>query len=199
MPDNKLHGKQIKDKSINLEKQGFVLDDYTFVDINNAPVFVLSNKTVSDYASASNAVLVNKEYLSDRVTYLEDLIYTGTAGNEMYVNDTPNQTSNVSNLIIGSISIPNYKEGTSVEIELNGLTLLHKKTSGARPTNITEGECYFSNDNGATAVAPANYIFDSNTTALYLAYDAYDNTGKPIVGFEIEPDDVITIFYNKKL
>lgn len=197
MPDNKLHGKQIKDKSINIDSQGFILNDYTFADLSNTPLFALSNKSVADYASASNGVLVNKAYLTDKVTYLEDLISQTVAGFEMYVVTNPNATTNVANLILTGIDIPDYKSGTDVEIELNGLTFFHKRASGLPPTVITEGECYFSNDGGANAVSPAEYVFDSNTTELYLAYTSYDIFGTPLVGFEIETIDTITIFYSK--
>lgn len=62
-----INGEQIRNNTIILNTKVVPIADYEFITLTGSTVFALSNKTISEYNAATGSVLVNKNYLEERI------------------------------------------------------------------------------------------------------------------------------------
>lgn len=63
-----ISGEQIRNNTIILNTKVVPNADYEFITLSGSTVFALSNKTLSEYDAATGSVLVNKNYLENKIS-----------------------------------------------------------------------------------------------------------------------------------
>lgn len=127
---------------------------------------------------ANNAPRATLYYYTGQ--FLSDVL-TGESGSIGYYDVNVNDTSSASPIINSSaINVTEWKQGSELEIEINGISSVFQETGG---TVSSDTEVYFSTS-GATAIGIGDLSLDG-TEDLYLNYDGTN----PKTGFEISSSD----------